>query len=1257
MAKTAQELLDHLASNDLIPREVMESLRRQVAKSAKPISAAAVAKTLVEHGHLTAAQGERLVGAPLPAAAPKEQAKPAAPPAKSTSSSDILGLAPLGEAPVSKPAPPKPPAKAPSKSQAEIDLLAAEMGLAPIHDEPPRPAPTPSPPASKPAAPAKAAAPAKPAAPPPRPKEKVVSLVEGLMPLDDALVPAAKQPSAVPAATAKAAPSKSAVISAGKPATASPSTITKAKAAPAPEPKLEGLEPLSPLPGDDLFGAAPAAEPFAPAAGTALGPAASLAAADLLAPAQPAVPKPTAAPRPRSKLLPILAVGAVVLLAVGGVAGYLLTRSNGDKEFELAEQDYQARQYEGAVAKYSAMIEDFPRNPRAGQARLHRGMAEILAASPSKDNWAAILPAAKKALAEIGDEPELSQLHQELAPLLTDMAGGLAEIARQGKTVQESSERLAQAKEALSLANDGRFVPGTLRQWQRLADVEESLALLERDLGRGKAIDVSLAVMKKAAEAGKLDAAFAERAKLLREYPELSSDVSLRELGQQLAKAASDSVKASADNSKGETAVAKSPVLASLSLATGKDSAAATTPGRPFFAFAGDAAYALDGATGKLLWQRPTGASGVIPVSADASSDVLLLETSGRGLVCVDPRSGALRWRQTFEAPVVGEPLAMGGQVFVATRAGRVVALDAKNGNGKSAADLPQPARLGPVAGGAGTNLYQLAVHSYLYSLSTADLKSTGAVYVGHELGSVEAAPTILTRHLVVAENRGASSAMLHVIPLDDKGVPASAVQQVEVVGHVLTPPVVLAERLLVLTDRQSVAFDYSPEGKEPLKKLGETKVVGSNSLARYGVAQAGKLWVAEEALRRFDFLPAGGSLKQSWSGFAGDAFETAPQTADDILFCVRRAAGRPGVVATALKADSGEPIWETGLAQPIVSLEVAADGQSAAIVSASGAESKLDLAAFQGPLALQSAPLAIDGMPLPPSQASLLFPGGRRILVPVGQPNQLFVLDSGAKTPRPLALPSQLAAPPIAWSEGLLCVCSSGAVHLLSPDTGAPLAEPMQMSIRAGSRLEKCSAFAAGENDSELIVSDGQNSLYHLRLEKEPQPHLAQLASAKLAAPMISPLAVLDQSVYVVDKSGGLQALSIPDLKAGKATKLDCHAVPMGPIRVGNVVLLATDRGELICLGASQKQLWKVALQAGPLTGTPLKSGEDLVLVTKGGTLLRIAGKSGEEIARAEVGQPLAGSPALLGNFVLLPTAAGGLLKVAIPEKEGAKR
>ncbi|MFN0018054.1 MAG: PQQ-binding-like beta-propeller repeat protein [Pirellulaceae bacterium] len=1204
MAKTAQEFLDHLANNDLIPPEVLESLRRQVAKATKPVSSGTLARLLVDNGHLTETQGERLSGAALPASK------------KSSSSSGVLGLEPIGETPA-KPAPPspKPAAKAPSKTQAEINLAAEAIGLAPIQNEP-KPAAKPAPAAAVP----KPTSPAKPAAAPQAKPMAIVSPIDGLMALDDipsaAVKPAPKPPASPPA----------------KPKTAaagSPSTIARSKAAPAPAaaPLIDGLEPLTSLPGDDLFGPAATGDPFAAAAGPLTAPmnlaadplaaGGPLAANPLTAAPSPAAQRPTPQPaapaKPRSKVLLVIAYVVVLLLVIGGCLGFVLTRSNGDKEFELAEQDYQAKSYDGAITKLSVFLEDFPANSKAGTARIHRAMAKILVASPTKDNSTAMLPAAKTALGEIGGEKELSQLHAELAPLLMDMAANLAEQAKQGKTAAESAEKLAQAKEALALANDGRFVPGSLRQWQRMADVEESLALLERDLSRGKSLDGALAEIKKNAEGGKLEAVLAERTKLLLAYPELAGEIALKDLGKTLGKPVAALVKSAADSSKADTAEAKSPVLASLALSSGKQSAAAETPDKTFFALSAGTVWALDGGSGKLLWSRPVGrnsGSAVTPSAPDGASPVVLTDLLRNEVVCVNPRSGALVWRHGFKESLTGEPLVIDGQVIVATAIGKLFALDAQSGNGKSIAQLPQGVRLSPV-GGSG-KVFVVAEHSFLYILSS-ELKCEAAVYLGHDPGSVDAPPAPLAGHVIVAENRLASS-LLHVVGLDEKGLAAGPMQQVEVAGLVRTPMVRLGERLLVLTEPLTVSFDYQPADDEPLKKLGETAANTTAPLARFGAVLDDKLWVAEEGLRRFDFIPAGGTLKEAWEGFAGETQEAPPQAVGEIVFCVRRNSSRPGVIATAIKSPSGASLWETFLAQPLTSLSVAADGQAAVATTVAGTEVKIDSASLVG--------------------------SGVQFVPPAAE----------AKSAAPV---EPLAAPPLSWAGGRLCVATSGSVELLDGQSAAPLAEPFQLSIRAGSQLANCSVVPAGPDGESVVISDGRNSVYHLRLEKTPQPRLILTAKISLKSPAISHIAVLDKSAYVVDQTGTLQVLALPDLKAKAGAKLACRDVVMGPAAAGKRILLETDVGELVCLDSAGKQLWKVALAEGPLSGRPLEVGGDILLPTKRGVLLRVGAATGKEIARSDLSQPLAGSPALLGTSAIVPTAAGRILKVAIPEKK----
>ena len=111
-----------------------------------------------------------------------------------------------------------------------------------------------------------------------------------------------------------------------------------------------------------------------------------------------------------------------------------------------------------------------------------------MAANPAGKHWATVLAAAKQALPEVAAEPGVSAVHAELAPILCDMAVGLVEEARQAKTSAERAALAAQAADALALAGDGRLVPGALRPWQRLAEAQDALAILQHGLDRDRAL-------------------------------------------------------------------------------------------------------------------------------------------------------------------------------------------------------------------------------------------------------------------------------------------------------------------------------------------------------------------------------------------------------------------------------------------------------------------------------------------------------------------------------------------------------------------------------------------------------------------------------------------------------------------------------------------------------------------------------------------------------------------------------------------------
>ena len=499
---------------------------------------------------------------------------------------------------------------------------------------------------------------------------------------------------------------------------------------------LEDLQPLDAL--DRLNQAAPAAaviplddlaahDPLTPASPSksAKGKSRTGAAAHAGASVAPAgAMRGAASPQParRTSALGLIAALLVaVVLIGGGAAGALLfiPRGGGEEAFAAAEGDYQAQQYDAAAAKFEVFLADHPASEQAPAARVRLAAAKVLAArTASPQNWHPALAAAKEHLPAAAGLAEFSQVHGEIAPLVMDMAAELADEVAQGTA---TAENVSAAREALALAGDGRIVPAAVRQWQRLELAADGVAVAAYGAERSKAQESGLAAINKAAESGEVDAAFAERAKLLSTNADLAGDSTLREVGLALAKSAASKAQSSEYSVAGETAEQETGIVGSVVLATPLKTAAASEAGSPAVFAALLSVWSVDSATGRLLWRR--GGSGqCVRIAADATSDVLLASADGRELVRIDSRSGAEKWRHSLADPLAGLPLMLGNRVIVTTRAGQVLALDAQSGAGQMSAQLPQGARVGAVADAAGKYLMQVADHSLLYVLAAADM-------------------------------------------------------------------------------------------------------------------------------------------------------------------------------------------------------------------------------------------------------------------------------------------------------------------------------------------------------------------------------------------------------------------------------------------------------------------------------------------------------------------------------------------------------
>jgi outer membrane protein assembly factor BamB len=1187
MARTAEQFISELAQGGLVPDAVLQSLRRQVAQAAKPVSPAAIAKALVQHGHLTEAQAKRLLGArPSAAPAPRPGGDTSAAPSSSTASlSGDLGLTPLEE----------------------LAPLAPLSPLSPL-------------PIDKPVAPQGASL--------LTPLEPLAPELAGLVPLD-----------APPGVTGRqqSPPRPARPIPPMQPPKPTQKPLPPIQAAP-PKPAAP-LKPLSPPAPIDPTRSPLVELPAGPAStGMAQAPSAGV---------------PLAAGRPRRWGMWIAAALVGVLaaaLAIGGMIALVIPRGDPDAHFQAAEQEFTAGNYAAAAAKYEELLKEYPRHERAGPARVRCGLARMLAAAASNPRWPEVYGLVRDTLPEIDGEPELGQVRGLLAPLLVDLAGGLAESVQTSKTPSDAAARLAEAKAALALARDGHYVPADLRPWQRLDEIEESLAIAQRMVERDERLQRAAAAVTKAVEEGRLDAAYAARRELLMVYPELAAESRLQDLGRKLAEVEKARVKPADPPRQPHAGPRNSPVAGSVVL-VGTQSESATV-GEPVFVADGGMAYALDSGCGKLLWRFPLGVAAAcqpVRMVEGNSVDALLFDAQVNELIRIDGRSGHVRWRLDTGGPLAGPPVIAGLRIVCTTRSGLLLSIEPATGKALAAAQLPLPAGAAPIA--QGEIIYQLAAHLHLFVLSAEQLECKSALYVGHEREGVAVPPVVFSRLLVVADNHGASAAVLRVFPLDEKAQPGQVVQELPVSGNVVTPPVVLGRRLVVLTDAGRASVFSTDDAESRLAPQGEVPLESPGQMARFGAAAGDQLWVADVGLRRYLLSGARGELTKRWGGFEEAVFEAPPQLIGQVAVLLRRTPGQAGVTAFAVDAASHKLLWQSTLGVPLAGAPVLdSSGTSVSVVSSLGSAVEIPLTQLEGTQVREVPVLADGNPPTTPLIAALALRGGGRVLVPAGQP-RLLVVDAPQTPRRELVLPGALAGMPIAAADGILAATTTGSVFYLDVADGRAGAA-YQLPMRIGSRLTRCYATTADEAGRQFVVCEGGGRIVHLELTPEPMPQLKELAAILLDAPIAAAPCVVGQTVYVADGSNRLHAFDLPGLNPARSWPLGSRAV-VGPAPVGQGAVVATANEELLFFDNSQEPRWKVSLPHGPLAGAPVAVAGDVLIATRSGWLIRLAGDSGQELARVDVGQAVAGLPVVAGQFGLLAAADGTLLKVALPAKE----
>jgi outer membrane protein assembly factor BamB len=228
-----------------------------------------------------------------------------------------------------------------------------------------------------------------------------------------------------------------------------------------------------------------------------------------------------------------------------------------------------------------------------------------------------------------------------------------------------------------------------------------------------------------------------------------------------------------------------------------------------------------------------------------------------------------------------------------------------------------------------------------------------------------------------------------------------------------------------------------------------------------------------------------------------------------------------------------------------------------------------------------------------------------------------------------------------------LVAPVESGAIFLLDPRSGKPLAAPFM--ARVDSSMKPAWQKPAPCGKLEFVIADGKANLYRIGRVDAPKPHLAALDQIEIATDGRSPVAVLGDRAFVASNADSLQIVELPKFKRLDDVKLTGRCA-WGPAEIGERIFLATDDDQLVCLGAKGDKLWQVPLAYGKLAGSPFATSEGVICASASGVVWRIDAKNGQEIGKVEIGRTLGSGPVKLGERLFVLGADASIYEVKQP-------
>jgi outer membrane protein assembly factor BamB len=933
----------------------------------------------------------------------------------------------------------------------------------------------------------------------------------------------------------------------------------------------------------------------------------------------------------KSPLVLALIVGALVLLLVTGIFWFLIAREHSNKLYDVAVREMNDGQFAQAIASFEKFIQQYPNHAQRRHAEL--GLAkglilkEISGATPA---WNRGLERLHEFIKGHRSESGFADLHSILFQIAEQISLGSLKSAETSR----DPALLVISKEAQDLLE--RYADPAISASGTLGRINDQRVKAERAINKQSTFDIAMKSVDMAIADRKPMLALSERERLIRQVPDFVStkrvkDALQKSLDLERSMVATDESERPAE-AIDEAPVTSEPILGLLHTRSRTDD---ISQGRVVFVLARDSCFAIDPATGELIWRRVIGfRSPFFPVqTAGAQPSVLLFDVRNQALLACQLSTGKLIWKQRLKARAVDGPLVHEGQIYLPLEGQSLVRLDVDTGRLTATVRFSQNLATSPILSRDENHLLVPGEMAMIYALTLRatstqqPLTAVATTFTDHSAGSISVPPLMMGRLLLLCENDRAESANLR---LWDAGKPTESLVELastRCVGQVRDVPVLRGNQLVVPSNgEQFSAYAVTDEtGRAGISAIGQYRADQSREQNRVEPASFvalgpdGQFWSAGSAFRRFEIGPD--SIRMDSNSTAPGIASQPLQRVGEQFFVGRKSRVSNAVTFSSIDRERLVNPWRCIVGD--APLEMAAlRGGGAMWVAESGTLYTIGPNRMaQGGVDLKAG--ADLDLPLNltlPVRASALH-DQRLVLIAAGETTQLFVFNTAGQIDGKYPLTGFPEADPVLLDEGLI-LALPGRLKFLPLVAGK---KPLQDWIAPIGEGEKQRwAHVIGVDGRELIACDGTGRLTRIQARAGDVPHLAEVARLQLDNPVDVRPFLRGEFLYVADTEGTLRQLNV------RSFDIDGQRTLPRPVRNvwpagANLIVEAGDR-TLHCLadGKMLPQQWTCTLKDLEPTGSILLKGETLWIACRNGTVLCLNSANGAEIRRIVLPQSL---------------------------------